>query len=228
MRYQLVLGLCAVAVGLITLGNRVKNGMDNFTYRDRTISARGVAEREVVANVGSTVATFSVNGNDMVAVKDKAMAQCEAVAEHARKCGIADSCITPVVPRVFENTASYEGQKPEYRYSGVAGISVFTSDVKAVEKFCNSMYELVDRGIIAAAYPQYDYTELNEIKPAMISEATGNARVAAEQFAKDSGSKIGLIKSANQGYFSIDPIDGKAEYYKNVRVVTSVEFYLND
>lgn len=228
MKNQIVLGLCAVAAGIVVLGFCLRAGMNNFTYRDRTISARGVAERVVTANVGAVTASFSVEGDDLRGLKERALKGTDVVAEHARRCGIADSCITRLVPNMFENQPSYEGAKPEHRYSAGAGISVYSSDVKAIEEWCRRVYELVDEGLIVGAYPRYEYTGLNDVKPGMISEATGNARVAAEQFAKDSGSKIGLIKSANQGYFSIEGIDGKPQYYKRVRVVTSVEFYLND
>ena len=69
---------------------------------------------------------------------------------------------------------------------------------------------------------------MNEIKPEMIALATQNARLAAEQFARDSGSKVGKIKSASQGLFSIDNAAAGLEEKKNVRVVTTVVYSLKD
>lgn len=228
MRKTLNVGLIAIAVGIICLGACLRAGMNNYTYRDRTIASRGVAEREVMANVGSADARFGTKGNDLRTVKDNALEYTGIVKEFAMKCGIADSCISQIVPEIYANEPRYDGTKPEFKYSASAGISIYTEDVVALDRFCNSLYELTEQGLIVQAYPSFDYTLLNEIKPEMISTATKNARVAADQFAMDSGSSIGSIKSANQGYFSIENIAGKASYYKNVRVVTSVVFYLND
>jgi hypothetical protein len=62
----------------------------------------------------------------------------------------------------------------------------------------------------------------------MIAEATKDARRAAEQFAKDSGSEVGAIRTAQQGLFSIADRDQFSPEIKTVRVVTTVEYYLGD
>ena len=93
--------------------------------------------------------------------------------------------------------------------------------------------ELLSQGIAIApndySYPiQFDFTSLNKIKPQMIEQATKNAREAAEKFAKDSESKLGKIKSAQQGLFSIEDRDSNTPYIKEVRVVTTVDYYLDN
>ena len=62
----------------------------------------------------------------------------------------------------------------------------------------------------------------------MIAQATENAREAAAQFAKDSGSKVGKMKTASQGSFSIDDSSSSTPYIKKVRVVTTIVYYLED
>ena len=83
---------------------------------------------------------------------------------------------------------------------------------------------------------QYSFTRLNSIKPEMIAQATRNARESALQFAQDSGAGVGGIRSATQGYFSIGARDGAATEegmggndspFQKVRVVTTIEFYLD-
>jgi hypothetical protein len=90
--------------------------------------------------------------------------------------------------------------------------------------------ELLDAGVLISegSDPQYDYQALQTIKPALIAEATGNARKAAEQFAKDSGSSVGGIRTANQGSIDISDRDQTSPYIKKVRVVTTVEYFLKD
>ena len=75
---------------------------------------------------------------------------------------------------------------------------------------------------------QFDYTSLNEIKPRMIEEATKNAREAAQKFAKDSDSKLGKIRKAYQGQFSIDNRDANTPFIKRIRVVTTIDYSLED
>ncbi len=93
--------------------------------------------------------------------------------------------------------------------------------------------ELLKQGIaiVAGDYQYqttYEYTDLNSIKPEMIAEATKNAREAANKFAEDSDSKLGKIKTASQGQFSIEDRDQYTPYLKKVRVVSSIVYYLND
>ena len=75
---------------------------------------------------------------------------------------------------------------------------------------------------------EYIFTRLNEVKPEMIEEATRKAREVAEKFASDSQSKLGKIKNASQGQFSIYARDKNNPHIKKVRVVSTVQYYLSD
>ena len=93
--------------------------------------------------------------------------------------------------------------------------------------------ELIKEGIVFDSNNwnnpiEFKYEGLNDIKPSMIEEATKNARMAAEKFAKDSGSRLGKIKSASQGTFSIENRDSNTPHIKRVRVVTYVTYYLKN
>lgn len=232
MRNQTLIGYLLIAISIATLGFCIKQGMNNYTYRNRTISARGVAERVVMANVGHAAPIKRIEGNDINRLRNEALEINKLLKEQAVSAGIADSCIKESEPYIYENDEIWDGvryRSPKYKYTVDASIKIYTSDVKSLDRYCQSVRSLSAKGVFIDIYPVYEFTLLNDIKPAMISEATHAARIAAEQFAKDSGSKTGRIKSANQGYFSIDDAGGnKEDYYKNVRVVTSVEFYLND
>jgi hypothetical protein len=83
------------------------------------------------------------------------------------------------------------------------------------------------------------YTELNSIKPSMLAEATRNAKKAAEEFSHESSVKIGKLRKASQGLFTVTDRDdflvGQSEgggyyssnvndLYKKIRVVINVEY----
>ncbi|MEF9932107.1 MAG: hypothetical protein RR770_07410, partial [Bacteroidales bacterium] len=118
-----------------------------------------------------------------------------------------------------------------YRYNITSVITVATGNVAKVREILTKQTDLLTHGI--ALYNDeynykvsYDFTGLNEIKPPMIEEATANARAAAEKFAADSKSNLGKIKTASQGQFTVSDRDQNTPYIKNVRIVTSVEYYL--
>jgi hypothetical protein len=129
----------------------------------------------------------------------------------------------------------------QYMNNGVNNITITqrmllrTTDIARAEKAVAQQFDLVRRGVTLqeGSGMKYSFTKLNDVKPSMVADATKDARAAAEQFARDSGASVGGIKSATQGYFSIDARDGENgdgssdTPYKKVRVVTTVDFYLN-
>ena len=128
----------------------------------------------------------------------------------------------------------YGDNNRSYRFIAKNVVTVCTADVDEVLALMGKQAELLKKGIVIGESNQWEnpvefrYEGLNEIKPVMIEEATKNAREAAQKFAKDSGSRLGKIKTANQGTFTIENRDSSTPYIKKVRVVTSVTYYLNN
>ena len=128
----------------------------------------------------------------------------------------------------------YGSNDRAFRYIAKNVVTVCTENVDAVLSLMSKQAELLKKGIVTGGSNQWEnpvefkYEGLNEIKPAMIEEATQNARETAKKFAKDSGSRLGKIKTANQGTFTISDRDSNTPYIKQVRVVTSVTYYLKN
>jgi hypothetical protein len=148
--------------------------------------------------------------------------------------GIADSEVTIAAPEVTDALASeYANEDRRSRYYVTSVVVVTSSKVQKVSELISRQSELLKRGIaiVANGYnyrTQYEYTDLNKIKPEMIAEATANAREAAVKFAEDSGSDIGKISSAQQGQFSIEDRDNFTPQIKTVRVVTTLTYYIDE
>ena len=130
---------------------------------------------------------------------------------------------------------SYSSEQVRYRYKANCVVTVVSKNVDLVRKLVTKQAELMRQGvtIVGNEYDEgssvsYEFTGLNEIKPEMIAEATRNARKTAEQFAEDSESELGKIKTADQGQFSIEDRDQNTPWLKNIRVVTTVVYYLED
>ena len=137
-----------------------------------------------------------------------------------------------VSPPRLEDRWAYaygENRAPErFRYANT--VILRTNDVPRALQAMRDSGQLVAGGVMLdqGAMPEFEYTKLNDIKPALIAEATANARESAEQFAKDSGSKLGGIRNANQGVVAISDRDQGSPQVKKVRVVTTVEYFLRD
>ena len=229
-----VLGLL-LAVGLAALGYLLADGLLRFRALDRTVSVKGLAEREVPADIAIWPIKFSEPGNDLEALYARLQHDGELVRGFLRAAGFDDKEISASAPAMVDRKAQGYGNTNliEFRYSGTATVTVYTTQIDKVRAAMQHLAELGKQGVAIAgeeygARTEYLFTGLNDIKPAMIEEATKAAREVAEKFAHDSASRLGKIRTASQGQFSISDRDSNTPYIKKVRVVSTVEYYLAD
>ncbi len=221
-----------VALGLLLLGLCIKAGIDNYGSRDRVVTVRGLCEKEVNANVVTWPIVTKEMGNDLPEIYNKIQSNNNAILNFLRANGITDSEISVNAPEVNDVQANAYNQREQlYRYMVTNVIVVKSEKVDKVNELIKKQTELLKEGIAIVAgdysYPiTYDYTELNDVKPDMIAEATRNARAAADRFAADSDSNLGKIKTASQGQFSIEDRDRYTPYIKTVRIVTYITYFL--
>lgn len=219
-----------LAVAVVIFGACIYCGMKKMVNRDRVVHVRGLAEIEVPADKVFWGLNFNELGDDIPTIYKKISEKNSVVKEFLKKYGIQDSEITVNAPDVTDNEEIvYREKAPKFRYTVSSYISIASTNIEAVRKLQTAIAELVSQGItVRANYADFQFTGLNTVKPKMIEDATHNAREVAEKFAKDSESKLGKIRSASQGYFSIDDRDQNTPYIKKVRVVTTVDFSLED
>ncbi|HHP7234639.1 MAG TPA: SIMPL domain-containing protein [Desulfobacterales bacterium] len=224
-----------VCIGLIALGYQLAQGIIHIKSLDRTVTVKGLSEREVPANVAIWPITFQEAGNDLNQLFSTIQNNNERVVRFLENRGFKPEEISVSPPGILDKQAEgYAGtQQIKFRYSGNSTITVYSEKVDDVRKAMNELVELGKQGIAIArsnyqTQTEFLYTKLNEIKPEMIEEATKNAREVAEKFARDSNSRLGKIKTARQGQFSINHRDNNTPHIKNVRVVSTVEYYLSD
>lgn len=230
----IIISSVIVALGIAVLGFALKAGIDNFSDRDRDVTVRGLCERQVMANKVTWPLVTKEMGNDLVSIYDKIQSKNAAIVNFLKSNGIEDSEIAINPPAVTDRMADrYNAENVMVRYSVTNVIVVTSSKVDQVRKLIDRQTDLMKQGVAVVSDDYqyqtcYEYTDLNSIKPEMIAEATRNAREAADKFAADSESRLGKIKTARQGQFSIEDRDQFTPYIKNVRVVTSIDYYLED
>ncbi len=234
MKPSSIISASILAVGILALGLCVRSGLKSFNDSQRTVEVRGLATRQVNATQVTWPIVFKQVGNDLPAVYNQVSATNSAIMAFLKDNGIPENEISVSAPSMTDlSTDRYNNQPIPFKYSVTSVVTVSSRQVDKVHALINRQGELLSRGIaiISNDYSNqvtYDYTELNSIKPEMIAEATKNAREAAKKFADDSDSKIGKIKSARQGQFSVEDRDSYTPYIKEVRVVTTLTYFLED
>ena len=226
-----VIAALLVALGLLGAGWFASQGMARLRTADRYVTVKGSAEKLVDADLAVWPITFTVNGNDLTSVQAGITRNAGIVRDFLTKAGFGANEITTSPTRVEDRWAySYGSDRPPERYRATSSVTLRTEKVKQALPVISRSGELLNAGVLITegSDPQYDFQALQSIKPALIAEATANARRSAEQFAKDSGARISGIRTANQGVVSIDNRDAGSPQVKRVRVVTTVEYFLKD
>ncbi len=222
-----------VALGLALAGWFVGAGLHYFKDADRYVTVKGLAEREVPANLAIWPIVFSESGNDLSDLQLRLEADGRKIADFLHGQGFADADFSLSAPRVTDNAANggVEGRTPTERYLVEATVTLRTTKVGEARHAMERSGALVKEGVrLLRSYEyntQYFFTDLDKIKPEMIAEATRDARRAAEKFAQDSGARVGGIRRAQQGYFSIEDRDTFSPEWKRIRVVTTVDYALS-
>ena len=219
-----------LAIGVMVMGWCVKAGIDNFTNKDRKVTVKGLAEREVPADKVTWSISTKETGNDLPTLYERINVQAGKIKAFLKQNGLEESEITVNPPSVSDLEAREWGdnQKP-FRYIVNTTITVATTKVEAVNKAIFKQAELLKQGVaLDSSYPNYEYASFQQMKPEMMSEAIKNAQKTAEQFAEASESKLGKIQTAGQGQFDIENRDENTPYIKKIRVVTTVTYSLDD
>lgn len=229
MKSAAILGIL-LAIGLLLGGTQVKQAVAVWKQADRFVTVKGLAEREVKADLVLWPLSYSVTGSTLESTHAALAKGEERIRAFLMRYGFAAEDITSTAPQLTDLWTYAGDNRPKDRYKADGVVLLRTAQVDQVKTTMPKTSELVAEGVLLSTSwehkPQYIFTKLNDIKPEMIAEATKNARAAAEQFAKDSNSKIGKIRSAQQGYFSIEDLDSYTPEIKKIRVVTTVEYLL--
>lgn len=223
-----------IALGLLAIGLGIRSGFRSISSAQRTVSVRGLSEREVKADKVTWPIVYQLQGNNLPELYDRAGVTNDRILAFLHSAGISDSEITINAPEVFDRDANnYSSTTFSNRYNMTEVIVVTSKQVDKVDQLILRQGELLKDGIALSAddyshQTDYEFTALNDIKPEMIAEATKNAREAAQKFADDSESKLGKIQHASQGQFSIENRDQYTPSIKSVRVVTTLTYFLED
>ncbi|MEZ5657029.1 MAG: SIMPL domain-containing protein [Burkholderiaceae bacterium] len=232
-RSALLLGL-SIALGLAAAAWMHARGALEARMLDRSVTVKGLAEREVAADVVIWPIRFTAADNELEALYERLQADTAKVEKFLLAAGIERTAISTAPPAVTDKFAQAygSGETASLRFVANRSVTVHTNRIEAVQKAMQNALELGRQGVTLSgdfdSRPLYLYTKLNELKPGMVESATKEARAVARKFADDSDSRLGKIRRAWQGQFSIEDRDQNNPQIKRVRVVSTIEYYLSD
>jgi hypothetical protein len=236
-----LLGAVAIfALGLTTSGYALGDGLRRSKMAEhRTVTVRGVAERNVTADLATWSVEFSHQGADLGSVQQSVDEQARAARAFFQRAGFRPDEVTDSSVSLAREQPKDKDGKPvgPQRLTVSRSIQLRTNDVMRARAAYTRQAELLRNGVeLTGTSISYTFTGLNALKPEMIGEANKNARLSAEQFAHDSGAEVGRIKTASQGYFSVGARDGEdcddcgssggSSPFQKVRVVTTIDYDL--
>ena len=228
-KYEKIIVAGIVAFGLLLLGLCLKGGIDNFTNKDRRVTVKGLAEREVDADKVVWTLTLEESADELNPMFTRLNQQVDVIKNFLKEKGIDGKGDVQVTTfSVNDNLSNVWGdEKPRYHYTVRRSVVVSSNDTHFISDLRTQTDELIDRGIIVESdNAEYEYTQFQKLKPEMMAEAIANAETTAKQFAENSHSRINKIVEAGQGEFSID--DADIPYKKKVRVVSTITYSLKD
>lgn len=218
----------AIVLAAAVLGLFMVFTVKTLKSYDDTVKVRGLCEKEVPADRVVWRINYNEKSNDLADVRNTINRNNDIIVKMLRDAGFSED-------EIKVSTASYDDRytwsnnvsQITFRYAVHQTVTVFTKNLDLVRKLQQTLEtDLVNQNILVSSYADYQYLGLNDIKPSMIAESLENARVAADEFAKNSHSKIGKMRTASQGYFEVEDLDENTPQVKKVRVVTTVEYYL--
>lgn len=231
-----------LAAGIAAGGFLAGSGFARLRTADRTVSVKGVAEREAKADLAIWPLRLVVTDDDLVRANTALSRNAEQVRAFLAAQGL-DSTGTEVTVQEFsvQDARTMGGFQNTGRYIIRQTLVVRSTRVDLVKTASQRVPDLVRNGVVLSSGQEYGgggptfvFTKLNDLKNPMIAEATARARESALQFARDSKSTLSGIRSANQGVFEILPrdqamgISEESQVTKRVRVVTTVVYGLSN
>jgi hypothetical protein len=235
-RTALLAAAALFSVGIVVGGYLLGDGLRRAKMAERSVTVRGLSERNVTADLASWNIVYSVQGGELGPVQAAVDEKSRAVRAFFKSHGFKDEELSSTGTGVNQ---FYDNQRQQNVVTVRQTMQLRTKDVMKARAAFGRQADLIRSGVPLeeGSGMVYSFTRLNQVKPEMIAEATHNARQSAEQFARDSGTDVGTIRQATQGYFSIGARDGDVDGeggsgggdspFQKVRVVTTVDFYLD-
>lgn len=198
----LVLGVCmiftAVVVGRYVVAAKAGHSIDVTGSAQRIIASDVVKWRITLTRT----APKDTMGDGYKLLKS----DLDTLQKYLRKSGVA-SGIT-IAPVGIEPVMSYgymeKGSEGPVAYTFRQEVTVESQDIAKITRVAQDASSLISGGaLISTTSLEYFYSKLPELKIAMLSAATEDAKNRAAGIAESAGASLGGLRSASMGVFQI-------------------------
>lgn len=228
---KLLISALILSIGMGVSGYFIQQGFVKMKAMDRYVTVKGLAEREVKSDKVIWRLMFNFASDDLVSTYQGMADAQKKIQQFLTAQGFKPEELEVQLTSVADNEGmSYSSSTKVKRYNASSSVTLVTSNVDQVQKALQQASALLQSGIVlSGSEVHYLFTQLNNIKPDMLTQATNNAKEAADTFAKNSRSRLGSIRQASQGLFTVQNADdsyGDNDINKKIRVVTTVSYFL--
>jgi hypothetical protein len=195
-----------------------------FSKQGSYVEVKGLSEKIVKADTAIWSLNFDSKSNDIDALYSDIQKNISTIQTFLISKGFDASEINVAPPNIYQDT--YKDSL--FRFNATTQMSVYTKKVDLVKTASKDTLELVKKGVALNQNSiDFEFSDINSIKPEMLAEAIKNAKDSAQQFAQEAGATLGSVHKGNQGVFDITDKDPGSPEYKKVRVVSTLQFLLN-
>ncbi|HSE56549.1 MAG TPA: SIMPL domain-containing protein [Candidatus Paceibacterota bacterium] len=196
---------------------------NSFSKQGEYVEVKGLSERIVKADTAIWSMTFEVKSNSIDSLYADIEKNIRSIKTFLKQKGFEDAEISVAPVNIYQDTY----KEASFRYNSTSQVAVYTKKVDGAKAASNETLMLVKEGVVLSQNTiQFEFSDLNSIKPDMLAEAIKNARETAAQFARNAGSRVGGVSRGNQGVFDITDKDPGSPEYKKIRLVSTLRFLL--
>jgi len=200
-----IIAAIAIIGAAFVLGNAYK-----YKYKvNNTINVTGNAKKDFESDIVKWSASYSRKSINLSEASEQLKQDRDLVKNFLIQKGIKESEILFDAVNIIRDF-SYHTDERGNSYNTFTGyslnqtVSVESRDLDKVDNASREISALISQGVeLASNAPNYYYSKLEDLKLALIAEASQNAKVRAENIAKESGSSLGSLLKADLGVFQI-------------------------
>jgi uncharacterized protein len=168
------------------------------------VSVTGSAKMEVTSDQAkwNTQIMRTVRVSNLKSGYDQIARDLELAKAFMKEQGITDAEL--VISPISMNEIYQQDQAAEKIYTLSQTLEVQSTDVQKLTTASQRVSNLVGKGVIFSTLSlEYYYSKLPEARIELLSKAIDDAKARAGELAKNSGSRVGALKSATSGVVQV-------------------------
>ncbi|MBI9076952.1 MAG: SIMPL domain-containing protein [Desulfatibacillum sp.] len=205
-KYSLTLFGIVVSIGLIISTYLVTDVIRDVRMSHQIIKVRGYAEKVVESDLATWTIELKTRTKNVVEGYNILEKHTFEVLGFLHSNEINDGEISKTSVSIEERLkkVGYNETNEIEDYELTQFIKVRSNDVYKIARISTQIDTLIKKGVELQSHtPKFSFSKVNDLKSDLLTAATMDARSRAAVLAEGSGVKLGYLRAARQGKFSI-------------------------